>query len=74
MTLAIIIPFSLTLFVLVALFNNRQADTIIAFTKGWMFGFVYDKQLIEDEMVNVHTFQCAIGFILLNCNWESDAK
>lgn len=74
MTLAIIIPFSLTLFVLVALLNNKQADTIIAFTKGWMFGFVYDKQLFEDENVNVHTFQCAIGFILLNCNWESDAK
>jgi hypothetical protein len=73
MTLAIIIPFSFLLFVFVALFN-KQAETIIAFTKGWMFGFVYDKQLFEDEMINVHTFQCAIGFVLLNCNWESDAK
>lgn len=73
MTLAIIIPFSFLLFVFVSLFN-KQAETIIAFTKGWMFGFVYDKQLFEDEMINVHTFQCAIGFVLLNCNWESDAK
>lgn len=68
MTFSILILFSVALFVAVAAYN-RQGDVQIALTKGWMFGFVYDVE--EEDGVKYHTFQSAVGFIILNIYYET---
>ena len=68
MSIGLLIGFSLALFVAVALYN-RESDAIIAFTKGVMFGFVYDVE-VEDG-VKYHTLQAAVGFVILNLHYET---
>ena len=69
MSFTILIIFSLILFLVVAA-SNRQGNVTIAFTKGWLFGFVYDAE--SEDGIKYHTFQAAVGFIILNVNYETD--
>ena len=71
MSFTILIIFSLVLFLAVAA-SNRNGHVTIAFTKGWLFGFVYDAE-VEDG-VKYHTFQSAVGFIILNVDYETEVN
>lgn len=68
MSFTILITFSLILFLIVAAIN-RQGHVTIAFTKGWLFGFAYDVDI--DEGIKYHTFQAAVGFIILNIEYDT---
>ena len=73
MSFTILIAFSVALFIGVAAYNSSKGgDIVIAFTKGWMFGFVYDSE-VEDE-VKYHTFQVCVGFVILNYTFETDGQ
>lgn len=70
MTIGLLIGLSLVLFLAVAIYHKDKSDAVMAFTQGCMFGFVYDVD--EEDGVKYHTFQAAIGFIILNLTYETE--
>lgn len=61
----------ISIFILAAAYN-ADGDIIIAFTRGLLFGLVWDKE--EIESVNVYTLQVALGFVLLTLTYERDGQ
>lgn len=61
-----------TISVLIFLFvaaKNREGEITIAFSKSLLFGFLYDDDI--DDGIKYHTFQAALGFIILNVYYET---
>ena len=71
MTLYLILGLLTSVFVLASAYNY-DGDVIISFTRGLLFGLIWDNE--QEGETKFYTLQVALGFVLLTLTYERDAK
>lgn len=71
MTLYLILGLLTSVFVLASAYNY-DGDVIISFTRGLLFGLIWDSE--QEGNTKFYTLQVALGFVLLTLTYERDAK
>lgn len=71
MTLYLILGLLTSVFVLAAAYNH-DGDVIISFTRGLLFGLIWDNE--QEGDTKFYTLQVALGFVLLTLTYERDVE